>query len=460
MEIQVGNLTSLVKTDNPDILKGLHKKYGFFVPGYQYAISYRKRRWDGKKRYFKLNGTFKTGLLKRVLKDLDTIGCKDPLIKTDIAGLDSKVKKIKGFTYRKYQKDAIKYCLENLRCLVSSPTGSGKTLIMAGIVHSLQTIDPDLKVIILFKEKGVLKQTYDFFKSCALSNVGVNSGEGYIDGNIMLSTVQSIDRILDTHLDDATVLMVDEVHQFGTGETTIAAIESFPNAVYRFGFTATVPQEKSESVNARMTLEGAFGPVFTTRTMEELIDDGSLARPIIQIVHHEDFVDEEQTYLEIYDQAIVNSESRNNKVLSIVNQVYETNKSAKILILVKNIQHIRNLEALIKGVAVVEGDTPLEDRYKVINKFIEAKGNATIIGTKVMQTGISIDEITHMIDARCMKGEIPVIQGLGRGVRKEKGVSVVYYYDFYDTVKYLNKHSKSRLKHYKNLNLEINYVKI
>ena len=59
-----------------------------------------------------------------------------------------------------------------------------------------------------------------------------------------------------------------------------------------------------------------------------------------------------------------------------------------------------------------------------------------------------------------MKGEIPVIQGLGRGVRKEKGVSVVYYYDFYDTVKYLNKHSKSRLKHYKNLNLEINYVKI
>jgi len=460
MEIQIGNLTSIVKTDNPQILRGLHKKYGFYVPGYQYATSFRKRRWDGKKRYFKENGTFKTGLLKRILKDLDAIGCKNPKLTTEVVGLDATIKNVKGFKYRKYQKDAVEYCLKHMRCLINSPTGSGKTLIMAGAIHSLQKADPDLKAVILFKEKGVLKQTYEFFKSCKLDSIGINSGEGYTEGNIMLSTVQSISRILDTHLEQAKVLMVDEVHQFGVGETTIAAIESFPNAVYRFGFTATIPQEKSESVNARMTLEGAFGNVFTTRTMEDLIDDGSIARPIIQIIQHEAFVDKDATYPEVYDQAVVNCSDRNAKIKTIVTQIYKTNKKAKVLILVKNLQHMRNLEGMIPNIHTIEGDTILEDRYKVIGKFVNSDENATIIGTKVMQTGISIDEITHMIDARCMKGEIPVIQGLGRGVRKETGIDVVYYYDFYDTAKYLKKHSDSRINHYKHLNLEINYVKI
>jgi superfamily II DNA or RNA helicase len=77
-----------------------------------------------------------------------------------------------------------------------------------------------------------------------------------------------------------------------------------------------------------------------------------------------------------------------------------------------------------------------------------------------MQTGININEITHMINARGLEGEIPTIQGLGRGLRVTKDKTTLYFYDFYDKVPYLEKHSKSRINHYEKLKFEINYVRI
>jgi superfamily II DNA or RNA helicase len=65
-----------------------------------------------------------------------------------------------------------------------------------------------------------------------------------------------------------------------------------------------------------------------------------------------------------------------------------------------------------------------------------------------------------MINARGLAGEVPTIQGLGRGTRKAKGKTKVFLYDFYDRVKYLESHSKQRIKHYNNLKFEINKINI
>ena len=61
MKIILDNLTSTLETDNPKIIAALRDKYSFSVPGHEYSQAYRKRRWDGKKRYFGANGKFKTG---------------------------------------------------------------------------------------------------------------------------------------------------------------------------------------------------------------------------------------------------------------------------------------------------------------------------------------------------------------------------------------------------------------
>jgi superfamily II DNA or RNA helicase len=458
MEIEIGNLRSKLITDNPKLLEALHDKYGFLVPGYNYTPQYKRRVWDGKKHYFAKNGAFKTGILSRIVNDLLSIGAENIGFNRthkipDIISL----KTVKKFTYYDYQKEAIQHVLSSYRGIIESPVGSGKTLIMAGIVASLAP----RKMVILFKEKGILKQTYDFFKTCGIESLGINSGEGFIYGDVMLSTVQSIEKILDTHLQEAEVLMIDEAHQFCKGETTIAAIEAFPNAIFRIAFTATVPSEKSD-IHGRLTLEGAFGAVYSTRSTEDLIKDGKLAKPNIQILEFKPTMsleDEDLGYQQIYEKFIVNNEQRNQMIANIYELIKKSPKS-KTLILVKNLEHLHNLKALIPHAYTVEGKDNIEERYDIIQAFIKDDNHPVIIGTNVMQTGININEISHMINARGLEGEIPTIQGLGRGIRKAENKTEMHFYDFYDTVPYLEKHSKSRIKHYENHKFQISYVKL
>lgn len=457
MELEVGNLKSRLVTDNPKVLNAFWDKYGYFVDGYKYVPSYRSHKWDGKKRYFTKNGQFRSGLLPRIIKDLEAIGCSNPKIKYDLPPIpaDKKLLPVETYEYRDYQEEAILECISRKRLIVESPVGSGKTLIMAGLVKSLGE-----KTVILFGEKGILNQTYEFFKSCGIKSLGVNSGEGYIYGDVMLSTVQSIDKILDTHLMQAKALIVDEVHQFCKGDMRIAAIEAFPNAVYRVGFTATVQSEKSD-VHGRLTLEGAFGEVYSTRSISDLIADGKLAKPIIQIVEYSPkIIDESLSYIDQYSQHIINSKERNDMIVSIAKSIQNNIPGSKTLILVKNLEHLEELKGSIPNCVSVEGKDSLDDRYSIIKKFIKSKDPICLIGTNVMQTGISINEITHMINARGLKGEIPTVQGLGRGIRKSDTKTQMYFYDFFDKVPYLDSHSESRIEHYTNLKFEINYVRI
>lgn len=455
MEIQVGNIKSKLITDNPKILDALYELYGFDVPGKNYVASYKKRQWDGKKRYFKRNGEFRTGILPRILENLKTIGAT-PTLNGEIRHQKQELKTVPKFKYFDYQEEAINHILDNRRAIIESPVGSGKTLIMAGIIQSLAP----RKMVVMFREKGILKQTYEFFKSCGIESLGINFGEGYIYGDVMLTTVQSIEKILDTHLDEAEVLIIDEAHQFCKGETTVAAIEAFPKAIYRAAFTATVPSEKGD-IHGRLTLEGAFGGVFSTLTADDLVKEGKLAKPIIQIIEYAPSgMNDDKSYQEIYEEHIVQSEIRNQKIKKIMDSIIESNPKAKILVLTKNLNHVRILAEMVENVYIIEGDVDISQRYDMIKKFIEDDKPATIIGTNVMQTGININEITHMINARGLEGEIPTIQGLGRGLRVTKDKSVLYFYDFYDKVPYLEKHSKSRIKHYENLKFEINYVKL
>jgi superfamily II DNA or RNA helicase len=120
----------------------------------------------------------------------------------------------------------------------------------------------------------------------------------------------------------------------------------------------------------------------------------------------------------------------------------------RIIILVKNLEHLSNLKHLIPDAYTIEGVNDTGERYQTIKKFLKAKKTSVLIGTSVLQTGINIEEITHVINARGLKDKIPTIQGLGRGLRISEGKNHVFYYDFFDNVPYLDDHSKARIKHY------------
>ena len=453
MEIHINTINSQLRTDNEKLLSALKELYSFKVPGAEYSPQYRNHTWNGKKKFFSNKGTFKTGILPRILADLEKVSANPKIVDNRILDTSIRDHIFESIAYYDYQERAIQKAIEEKRLVIKAPTASGKTIIIAGLVKALL----GRKMVLLFNAKQLLTQTYDFLKSLEIPGLGICFSEGFIEGDIMLCTVQSIEKILDTHL-DCEVLMVDECHEFCNGKTTVAAIQSFPEANYRYGFTATPPNHKI----SRFNLEGGIGPVYTVATTNELVERGKLTKPIIQIIERPytaAYQDDDLTYAEIYDHFIINNEARNNTIKDIVDDIREKNERARILILTKALDHGRTLENLLGGESqFLEGANSIGDRYQAISRFRGCRESSVLIGTKILQTGINIEEITHFINARGMKSEIATIQALGRALRKHETKDKVYVYDFFDQEKYLVDHSLERRKHYKSEGHEVTTI--
>jgi len=446
MIICINTLNSRIETDNQELFDALYNLFSFKIPGSEFTAAYKRHSWDGKQHFISKEGFFKTGLLPRLLKILKKIKCT-PKLKymvsfTNILPQDWE---IENFQYYDFQKELIEKALSHKRGIVKSPTGSGKTLIMAGLIKALA----GRKMVVLFNAKQLLTQTYDFLtKTCEIEDVGICYGEGYIYGDIMLCTIQSIDKILETHLNETEVLMVDECHEFANGKTTLAALRSFPKAQHRIGFTATPPSDPVPKYN----LEGSLGPVWEVVSTSALVDKGTLTKPIIQLINRSysaSSLDEDMSYLDIYENYIVNNDLRNKIIREIVYDIKAKNKRARILILTRSLDHGRALEELLGNECqFLEGANSIRERYSSISRFRRHRGSSVLIGTKILQTGINIEEITHFINARGMKSEIATLQALGRALRKHDTKNVVYVYDFLDKEKYLRQHSNARKKYY------------
>ena len=442
MKVLVSNIYSKLITDNKKLLDALRSKYTCKVPGYQYMEKYKKGFWDGSKHFFSKNGKFRTGLLEAVLADLDYLELDYEV--DYLSEEESPVSnyEIPGSPLRDYQELIIESALEAKRSVIQAPTAAGKTHIMAALLQAMG----DRCGVILFNTKTVLVQTYETLKGMGF-DVGVAFGEGVDIKNVTLCTVQSIQKIVPTHLHNAKFLMVDEVHEFSRGKVTTAAIGSFPNATYRYGFTATVPNDRF----ARLNLVSRVGSVINEVSVKSLIDEGWLTDynlHIIESLSEQDVADEAMSYQEIYEKYIVYNEERNNKIVDIVNDIQE--HPSHTLILVKNLDHAKILHELIPGSYKLEGKDDVATRKAVIKKFCSAR-HAVIIGTKIFQTGVNIPEITHLINARGLRSEIATIQALGRALRIHDSKSQVEIYDFNDKAKYLREHSRKRIDTYKRL---------
>lgn len=453
MNITVGTQYSQIETDNPKIITALANIYAKRIKGAEFSPAYRRRGWDGKKHFIDKTGKFRTGLLPFILRDLEKIDCIPTIAKKRLEKLEPYTPEAFSKTYKfdpyEFQVDLVKQALKSRRGIIKSPTGSGKTLIMAMLIAALRETNP--KILILFNAKQLLTQTYDFFvKTLKFDNIGICFGEGFILNDIMLCTVQSIDRLMiHSNIEDYSVLMVDEAHLFANGKITLAAIESFPNADWRFGFTATLPDDEI----AKYNLYANFGEVIEESNTQDLIAQGHLTKPRIKMLRFEPPIDkmsscEETSFFTIYDKYIINGIERNAIILSQIQKIREESPDAKVVVITKNLKHTTYLNDNIKDSVKIEGEDDIQTRYQIIRKFREP-GFSCLVGTKILETGVNIEEITHLIMARGLKSESAAIQVLGRGLRKHKGKTGFIFYDIYDYgIDYLEKHSKARKKAY------------
>ena len=162
MIIEIGTLKSQLKTDNPKLLKALRELYAFKVPGCEFTPQYKSKQWNGKQDFISRTGVFRTGLLDSILKDLHKIECTPELhYLEEEREISLNSWDVEGFEFYPFQKELIDIALKNKRGVLKSPTGSGKTLMMAAIVKALS----HKKIVILYiLTKGkFIRGNYQFY---------------------------------------------------------------------------------------------------------------------------------------------------------------------------------------------------------------------------------------------------------------------------------------------------------
>jgi len=120
------------------IAQEIHEHFSFYVPGYRFMPTYKSRMWNGKIYLYNLNTQqIYKGLLEEVksfAKNRNySIDTQDSDVSNEFSAFECGqfVERLKlKITPRDYQIDGFVHAVRNNRCLLLSPTGSGKSLMI------------------------------------------------------------------------------------------------------------------------------------------------------------------------------------------------------------------------------------------------------------------------------------------------------------------------------------------
>jgi superfamily II DNA or RNA helicase len=221
-------------------------------------------------------------------------------------------------------------------------------------------------------------------------------------------------------------------------------------APVRLGFTATLP----EALEAQFAMEGLLGPVIAEVSYEDVIAANIIVKPEIRFLRSpfSQRLKDIRKYQDVYAEAIVANTDRNYLIATTALKHIEKNEA--VLIFVNEIQHGNYLQELFDGeVPFVQGSMPPEERMR-IKKGLINKSIFLVIATTAWKEGVDIPNLDVVILAAGGKTEIPVIQSIGRGLRRTKTKTRAIIWDIFDpSHHYLVSHFGERVSLYFELGL-------
>ena len=268
-----------------DIRRELGEYFTFEVPGFKFMPQFRNRVWDGKIRLFSYaTGKIYTGLYPYILNwckenNVQVVdGTKIKDTKVDISKVDEFIKALKiPMEVRDYQKEAFVHAVQKSRCLLLSPTASGKSLIVY-LLTRFNQLRIKNKILIIVPTTSLVEQLYKDFK-----DYGYDSDkyvhriyEGHsrdTDKQIIISTWQSIYNQPKKWFGQFDMIVGDEAHLFKAVSLT-KIMTKLTKCKYRVGLTGTLDGTKTH----KLVLEGLFGTVNKVVSTTELQETGKLAK--------------------------------------------------------------------------------------------------------------------------------------------------------------------------------------
>ena len=417
----------------------LHKRYIFL----DYSECFQRGKFDNTK-IKEVSQTvwredflqFPIGFLSEVrdyLKCISITDCRSRLEQKEVDIRDN----LEGITLYDYQVEAVRVCLEKKNGIIKIPTSGGKTNIFLSIANILHRS----RVLILFFQVNVAKQTYD-------SAVGLGLDPGLVQGNnciedkrIVIASIQSAHKLKDKY----DVVIADECHH--AGARTYYRILRSSEFSYRLGFSATpFLKDKYKTSQVKKWL----GCIEYELSAKTLMDLGKIARPEINIIEIRSPQSiQDLRWPKCEKLGVIDNPVRNTEISLLATT------NPHVLILVRLIRHGKALEQLIDNSIFLHGGIGAEEREKEVKRF-ESDNSRVIIASTIFDEGISIDCIKTIITAGGGKSQIKTIQRIGRGFRIDWNKDTVKIFDFWDNTNYiLLRHSRARIADYKKEGYEI-----
>ena len=454
--------------------------FTFEVPGAKFMPTYNNKNWDGKIRLFNIqNGEIYVGLLDKIIQF-----CKDheytyEFKKNDYYGLPFEVNptiskegvkdyvtSISKYKPRDYQVDGIYDALKHNRKLLISPTASGKSLMIYGIVRYF--VERTQNTLIVVPTTSLVEQMYKDFADYGW-DVGSYCHKIYAgkerdtDAQVIITTWQSIYKLPRKYFERFSVVIGDEAHQFKS-KSLISIMTKLGNAKYRYGFTGTLDGTQTH----KWVLEGLFGPSYKIIKTDELMKKGHVAMLDINVLLLKHPPNKFETF-EDEIQYIIGHQKRNNFIRNLALDL----KGNTLILFARVEGHGEPLYNLINNNSIIErhvffvhGGVATEDRER-IREITESENNAIIVASYgTFSTGINIKNLHNIIFASPSKSRIRNLQSIGRVLRKGSNKSKATLYDIADDISYKSRrnytlnHLIERIKVYNEENFNYDIVKI
>jgi len=252
-----------------DIRRELSEYFCFEVPGYKFIPAYRNRVWDGKIRLFSYaTGQIYAGLYPYILKwcednNVQVVdGTKIKQTKVDNKKVDDLIKalKIPNIEVRDYQREAFIHSIRTDRCLLLSPTASGKSLIiyLMLIFNLLRLKDTKQnKILIIVPTTSLVEQLFkDFIDYGYNSERNVHriyqGHEKETNKRVIITTWQSIYNLPKVWFKDFGMVIGDEAHLFKAVSLT-KIMTKLDKCKYRIGLTGTLDGTQCFTSDMRVT---------------------------------------------------------------------------------------------------------------------------------------------------------------------------------------------------------------
>jgi superfamily II DNA or RNA helicase len=343
-----------------------------------------------------LRGSFPSGLLHRVKAWLlaQNIAFEVQDTRRVPKQVINNIKVSNNILPYKAQFEAVKNAVLRQRGIISMPTGTGKSIVIALIASRL-----GVRTLVVVPNLELKKQLTE-------SLLGVLN-------DTSLVTVENIDSNALTASTSYDCLIIDEAHHVAAKTYHKLNRTVWKDIYYRFFLTATPYRNKPEET---LLFEGIAGEVIYQLAYKEAVSKGyivSVEAYYVELPKSKTFA---HTWAEVYSELVVNNEVRNKLIARILEGLRAADVST--LCLVKEVRHGLNIQSLI--------DVPFANGQDEAsrNEILEFSSGSikTLVGTTgLLGEGVDTKPCEYVIIAGLGKAKSAFLQQVGRAVRTYPG---------------------------------------